>query len=343
MRLILFIYATLFVSQIYAQKSDFKHLDFKKADSIALAYKDASLHNLSRLSYQLTSDLNTDAEKFRAIYKWVCTNIANDYSQYSKNKRKRYKLKDDSLELNGWNTSFRKIAFRKLVKDHKATCTGYAYLVKELSKYAKLECEMVNGYAKTGNTNIEKMVAPNHSWNAIKLKGKWYLCDPTWASGIQDPETLQFVFKYNDGFFLTQPKLFAVNHHPEDSKWLLFDQHQPTYQDFIDAPILYGEAYNMLSNHDLPNQMHQDVLKHETITFKYKLQHVIDTKKVHFLIDNGHKLMKATPKQINLKHKQLTLEHSFSSTGFYDLHVFVGDDIISTYTFKVTRLSKAKP
>jgi len=343
MRLYLFIYAILLVSQTYAQKSDFKHIDFKKADSIALAYKYASLHNLSRLSYQLTSDLNTDVEKFRAIYKWVCTNVANDYSQYSKNKRKRYKLKDNTVELNGWNASFRKTAFKKLVEDHKATCTGYAYLVKELSKHAKIECEIVNGFARTGNTDIEKMVAPNHSWNAVKLNGKWYLCDPTWASGIQNPETLQFVFKYNDGFFFTEPKLFAVNHHPEDAKWFLFDKNQPSYQDFIEAPILYGEAYNVLANHDGPQQMHQDVVKRETITFEFELQQDLDTKTVHFLIDNGHKLRKVTPKHITLKNKNLVIEHSFRSAGFYDLHVFVGTDIISTYTFRVVKNTKAKP
>lgn len=343
MRLYTFIYALIFVSQSYAQKSDFQYVDFKKADSIALAYKGQSLKNLSKLSYQLTSDLDTEVEKFRAIYKWVCTNVANDYSQYSKNKRKRYKLKDDSLELKGWNASFRKSAFKRLIKQRKATCTGYAYLVKELAKHANIQCKMVNGYARTGTTDIEKMVAPNHSWNAVKLNQKWYLCDPTWASGIQDPESLEFVFQYNDGFFLTPPRLFAVNHYPEATQWFLFDEDQPSYQNFIEAPILYGEAYKLLINHEVPKYMHQDVVKHETIKFEFELEAAIDGASVHFLIDNGHKLKKVVPKELTIENKRLYIEHRFKSTGFYDLHLFIGADIIATYTFQVTRKEKVRP
>ena len=57
-----------------AQKADFSTITFEKADKIALEYKNETLTNLPELAYKLTSDLATDVERFRAIFKWVCSN-----------------------------------------------------------------------------------------------------------------------------------------------------------------------------------------------------------------------------------------------------------------------------
>ena len=83
----------LMIIQVQAQRSDFDAIDFKKADSIALTHKNAGLKNLPELAHHLTSDLDTEVEKFRAIYMWVCTNVANDYRLYLKNKKKEKSLK----------------------------------------------------------------------------------------------------------------------------------------------------------------------------------------------------------------------------------------------------------
>ena len=67
--LFLFFYSFIFIGS--AQKSDFKHINFNKADSIANLYKNEKLTNLPLLAYKLTYRLDTDVEKFRAIYIWV--------------------------------------------------------------------------------------------------------------------------------------------------------------------------------------------------------------------------------------------------------------------------------
>ena len=71
--------------------------DFAKADSVAALYPDHSLRDLRTLSHKLTTSLSTEEEKFRALYKWVCDNIANDYSFYAINKSKREKLNQEEL------------------------------------------------------------------------------------------------------------------------------------------------------------------------------------------------------------------------------------------------------
>ena len=320
--------------QSHAQKSDFKQISFKKADSIAFAFKNEGLDNMPQLAYKLTSGLSTDVERFRAIYKWVCANIANDYSLYLRNKRKRTKYKNDSLKLSAWNDRFKKEIFKKLLKRKKTICTGYAYIVQELSELADLNCVIVHGFGKTSTTLIEEFDLPNHSWNAVKLNKNWYLCDPTWASGIPNLETNEFKFYYNDGYFLANPRLFIINHFPLDKKWSLLES-TPNFDEFLAAPILYGKAYTNLIGHDTPKQMHHLIQKNETVKFKYQLQKAIDIKDVRFLIDNGFKSITVKPSRIEMDNLSLTLEYQFDKIGYYDTHFLIGKDLIATYTFKV--------
>lgn len=334
--MIRFLFLFIFVFQSYAQISDFDTIDFNKADRVALKYKNERLNNLPELAYNLTSNLNTDVEKFRAIFTWVCSNISNDYAMFSKNMRKRQRFKKDSVKLENWNTKFRKATLKKLIKNNKTICTGYAYLVKELSDLANIECEIVHGFAKTGTTNIEKLDAPNHSWNAVKLGGKWYLCDPTWASGIPNPETFHFQFQFNDGFFLANPTLFTINHFPSNKKWLLLgDTHETSFNTFIESPIIYGKAYANLNTHIAPKKMHNIIKKNEEVTFKFQLNNPIKVNDVRLLIDSGSSNNKVRPKSASIEDNYLTLSHAFKYNGFYDVHFYIGEDLISTYTFKV--------
>ncbi len=324
------------VGFLNAQVSNFSDIDFKKADSVALSNHGEDLTSLPELSFKLTASLTTDVERFRAIYRWVCTNIANDYGLYLKNNRKRQRFKDDSLKLEEWNTKFRRKLFKKLQKKKRTICTGYAYLVKSLANFANIECEIVQGYGRVSTTNIKTLDLPNHSWNAVKLNGKWYLCDPTWASGIPKPKTGKFHFKYNDGFFLANPKLFAVNHFPIESRWWLLEDNIPSFEQFLNAPVIYGKAYKNLELHNEPQQMHHNIKKHGKVTFAYVLKNSINTEDVKLLLDDGFDNSKTSPTSISINNTCLKLEHQFNKTGFYDVHLYLGEDLISTYTVEVT-------
>jgi hypothetical protein len=335
MKIVRFIFIFVFAFQTNAQISDFEGIDFQKADRIALEYQNEGLDNLPELSHKLTSELTTDVERFRAIFTWVCGNIANDYGLYSKNMRKRQRYKNDSTKLKDWNDKFRKEAFQKLLDDNKTLCTGYAYLLKELSALANINCEIVHGFAKTSTTNIEKLDVPNHSWNAVEVDGKWYLCDPTWASGIPNKVTSRFEFQYNDGFFLANAELFAVNHYPVDSKWLLLDDKDLSFNSFLEAPIIYGKAYANLNTHNEPKKMHNAIQKNEKIIFEFELLKPVEAEEISLLIDDGKDSIKIRPELITIEGQSLIVQYEFNRTGFYDVHFLIGSDLISTYTFKV--------
>ena len=207
----------------YAQQSDFNEINFQKADNIADRYKGEELYNLPVLALRLTAQLHTEAERFRAIYYWVTQNISGDYTLMTTNEQTRRKLQNNPSALHQWNRNHSKEIFARLRHKKKTLCTGYAYLVKELANLAGLECELIHGYGLLSTKQIDTMDIPNHSWNAIKLDGTWYLCDATWSSGIINMDTYEFEFNYNDSFFLMDPLQFAKTHKPLEEKWTLLD------------------------------------------------------------------------------------------------------------------------
>ena len=340
LRCLLSLISVVYVLQIQSQVWDFDTIDFSKADKRALANKGASLDNLQDLVYDLTHELNTDVERFRAIYMWVCTNVKNDYGLYAKNKRKRQRFQEDSLKLEAWNDKFKKRIFKTLLKRKRTICTGYAYMVKTLSQLIDIECEIINGFGKTSSGNPEDLRYPNHSWNAVKLNDKWYLCDPTWASGVQNTENGRFMFSYNDGLFLASPELFSINHFPLEEQWFLYDGIKPTFTEFLDAPIVYNEAYKLLANHSIPQKLYNSVPLNYTVNFEYQLRPNSNPNKITLLIDDGTKTKTFIPDSINIKNQRLTFKYTLKSYDQYDIHVKIDDQLTASYVFNVTKFYK---
>lgn len=223
--LLLFFTFSLF---LHAQQSHFKEIDFQKADEIAERYKGEDLYNLPLLALRLTAQLDTDAERFRAIYFWVTHNIRGDYTLMNANEQTHKKLYNNPSALQQWSRQYRKEIFTLLREEKKTLCTGYAYLLKELANLAGLECEIIHGYGKMNLLKSDDTTIPNHSWNAIKLDGTWYLCDATWSSGIIDMETYRFEHTYDNTFFLMDPQVFIKTHKPIAKKWTLLDKRLDT-------------------------------------------------------------------------------------------------------------------
>lgn len=198
-------------SHAYAQIDDFRSIDFHKADSMALLFPKYPLKDLRVLAERLTGPLQTEPEKFRAIYKWICYNIDYDYSLYLLNKRKRSRL-SDPVELAEWNTKINAAVFKTLLNHHRTVCTGYAYLVKELCYHAGITSNIIHGFGRDAYGKEPIAQLPDHSWNRVRLNGNWYLCDVTWSSGAMNPRTWEYVRKYNDTYFLQAKEEFAKRH-----------------------------------------------------------------------------------------------------------------------------------
>ncbi|QWX82963.1 hypothetical protein H0I23_10870 [Cellulophaga sp. HaHaR_3_176] len=331
-----FIFLLIFIKIGYAQQSDFSHINFHKADSIALNLKGESLKNLPILSYKLTAELTTDTEKFRAIYLWVSTNIENDYESYLKTKKKRKKLSNDRVAFLEWNNNFTPKVFERLVNYKKTACTGYAYLVRELANLADIHCQIVDGFGRTATLNLTENSEPNHSWNAVKLNNKWYLCDATWSAGsiVLEDNLPKFKSDYFDGYFLADPDLFLKNHYPINTKWAL-TTFTPEFKDFIAGPVIYKDAFS-LNITPISPKMELDIFRGETIAFKLNAPDIKEIDHFSLLLNNGHSNNK-TEAKITVDNDIYNLEYSFLRPGFYSVHILWEDKIIATHIVKVKR------
>ncbi len=321
----------------FGQRSDFESISFKKADSIALKYSGASLENLPVLTYHLTSDLNTDVEKFRAIYTWVCTNIKNDYSSYQKTIRKRKKFAEDQVALAAWNSKELPKVFENLIKHKKTACTGYAYLLREMASLADLHCKIVNGYGRTSTTLLDEKSIPNHSWNTVELNKKLYLCDPTWSAGriYIDEDGARFEADYFDGYFLAEPELFIKNHYPLEIKAALLKK-PPTLKQFIEGPIIYKEAFQLNIFPVAPLKMNLTIQKNERLEFTLgSSTNLLDTK-MNLAIFNG-KSTEDFALDVQKIKNTYTIQHGFAKTGQFDVHLKVNETLVATYVVRVKR------
>ncbi len=335
MKKIIFFLFVFFISNCFSQQSDFAHIDFTAADKRAKSYKSRNLLKLNQFTYKLTKGFKTDIEKFRVIYLWITSNVSNDYRLYALNKRKRDRFEKDSIKLLEWNSKFKKKLFKKLLRKKRTVCTGYAYLLKEMCSVVGIDAKIVNGFGRANGMEIDDLEYPNHSWNIVKLNNKWYLCDPTWASGTSYPEEGKFIFDYNNGFFLTEPNLFIFNHYPLYHEYSLLKS-VPSIKEFAEKPLLYGNAFNLISEHISPAKMHHVIQKDSTFTFQYKLKEKIDLNKVKLIFVNAANENNIKPKVI-IHNNILTVNHTFKKRGYYDVHLYFDKDIIATYVFKIIK------
>ena len=322
-----------------SQQSDFNTIDFKKADSISELHNYTALKNLPVLAHNLTFHLDSDVEKFRAIYKWVCFNIEGDYGFYLKTTRKRKKFKNDSLAFTNWNKTLQKKVFKQLVDNQKTICSGYAYLIKELASLSGIECEIVNGYSRSPSSQIGELGVANHSWNAVKLNNKWYLVDATLASGFFNVDENKFIKSYNDGYFLASPEQFSKSHFPLDSKWLLLDE-KSCADEFVNGPMVYGSSFKYGVVPVYPNTLKIEVFKDETIPFQLKILKGINLNDVQLSVSNGVTKEAIQNDDFTFVDGILKLNYSFRTRGHYDFHVLIDDEVVVSYAVRVLKVCK---
>lgn len=340
MKKALLIVVLLLAYSIEAQKKDFKHINFKKADSIAALYEGHSLKNVPILTYKLTQNLDTQVEQFRAIYTWVCNNIESDHNFGATTLRKRRKLKNDSLSFSAWNKQVLPKVFKRLLNDKKTICSGYAYLLKEMAILVDIKCEIIDGYNRATTRNVGKVDFPNHSWNAVKLNDKWYLVDATMASGYFDIDNNRFVKDYNDGYFLTNPNLFIKRNYPLKLKWILMEN-APKLNQFVEAPIVYGSTFKHAITPILPENLITKAFINDEISFKFKVIDKNIISKIRIVYSSGLRNGFIELKPSNYVNGCLSFKHRFMKKGRYDLHVMVNTDIVASYTLTMNHNKKA--
>lgn len=313
---------------LLAQQANGNVFNYHKADSVAALYSNHSLHNVSDLVTKLTTPFTTDYEKFRALYTWICLNIEYDYPGFVKNKRMREKLKADRAALATWNKEFSMRMFKKLLTDKQTICTGYAYLVKTMAEQAGFNCVMIDGYGRSAKTNIGGTGFLNHTWNAIQLDSVWYLCDATWSSGGMDMQKLEFIKKYDAGYFLTDPDVFIRSHYPQDTTWTLTNKN-PTRQEFLNRPLVYRGACQYNLSELIPETFTLTATKGIPVSFCFNKPEAA-IKLVTLQINTALK----TPAVIETNGLNC-INHTFKAKGTYQVNVLLNAQYVFSYEVRV--------
>lgn len=331
MKACLSVIVLLSATSLYGQLSDFSGTGFRKADSIAALYPLHPLADLKLLSDKLTEPLSTDVEKFRSIFTWVCSNIESDYELFVENKNMRRKLSGEKLRR--WEEKFSERVFNIMTAQHRTICTGYAYLVKELAFHAGLNCKIVDGYSRNARTNIGGSGVVNHSWNAVALDGKWYLCDPTWSSGVIDGASRTFKKRFHDVYFLPEPALFGRSHYPLDSKWMLQEK-KPTLHTFLNAPLIYVGSFRYDVAPVTPASFEIQVERGSDVPFQFTKGNKNEISRMALYVESSRASEPFT-KELQGDVAVYSTSHKFSHQGKYAVHIVLDGNHVLSYNVRV--------
>ena len=180
--------------------------DFTEIDQHALSTPENEKRSIESLATYLTKPAKNDMEKARAIYRWVAENI--DYNVQG--------LFEDN---------YGDVSAEGVLKSGRSVCSGYSNLFERLANASGLEAVTISGYAKgySYTPGMRFSGQTDHTWNAVKIDGKWYLIDSTWGAGVVGADK-KYHREFDDYYFLTPPKEFIYRHFPEDSMWQLLEK-----------------------------------------------------------------------------------------------------------------------
>jgi hypothetical protein len=188
----------------------------------------------------IAQNARDDWERARGAFVWMTHNIAYDVEAFFRGTRPALDAK-------------------AVFEVGKSVCQGYASLFASIAGGLGLQVAVIPGYAKAyAYAAGQRFHETNHAWNAVKLDGAWHFMETTWGAGHVDFRT--FVADYSPVWFDMDPRLFALNHMPADSQWLLLDPpmtladyerapYVPTYEleNLIDSGFSSGELIQLLS------------------------------------------------------------------------------------------------
>lgn len=225
--------------------------NYKKVDSLVATYSNAFL-KIDDLVSKINSNFSSDSEKSRAIFYWICKNISYDVEFANK-------IESQNIQAFSYKTQEEFVKKEKIFNANLAlstfnlktgVCYGYSTLYAELANRLGLECKLIRGNLKYNPQQIGLKLETNHGWNIVKINGEWKLIDCTLAAGRISSKTELFVFDYNDSYFFTEPKLFFLNHFPDDNKFHFADE--KTKNDYINLPIYFPDFLRNQSKLILP-------------------------------------------------------------------------------------------
>ncbi len=204
------------------------------ADARARQAPQSRADTLENLAAYLVEPYRDEEQKARVLLAWIVHHIDYDDYKYGETiKGSKRPMRQEKVADTG-------DAFATRV----GTCGDIADLYQRMVALAGMEGAVIPGYAGI-NVPARDKEEHRHSWNAVKIKGKWELVDPTWAMGQarvfqnvstktgheralqkRTRNTFQTEKKrrgrsVDDDWFMTKPSDMIKTHYPDEERWQL--------------------------------------------------------------------------------------------------------------------------
>ncbi len=166
-------------------------------------------YDYSTVSQQIVEGQSTKMEQARAIYQWICRNIAYD-------------------------TSYRIYTADECWEQKKGVCQAYCELFYRLGEPLGLNTTIITGKTKDSKGKISDK---GHFWLLVEVEGGCILIDSTWgAGGVKDNV---FQRKENDmSWFQVDLYWLIFTHYPDDGQYQFLDT-PLDWQSFLRLPAIY--------------------------------------------------------------------------------------------------------
>jgi len=181
---------------------------------------------LPKLVAYLLGGSNDPFLQVKALHDWVAVNIVYDVDSFF------------SGQISSQDAS-------QTLKTHKAVCSGYSGLLKQLLDLAGFDNRIITGYGRGwGSTSLgTEHISSNHAWTAVRIRGAWYLLDSTWDAGYVS-DSREFVRAYTDDYLYLEPADFLYTHFPDNPADELLAT-PLSRQQFLELPDLTGLFWTM--------------------------------------------------------------------------------------------------
>ena len=224
--------------------------------------------DFAMFTQEVTKKSETELEKVRAIFVWITDNIK--YNDKFMDDKPRRISADSEEELEDAFREVSKENLQRTLQKKKGVCEDYAQLFQEMCTVAGVESEFVVGHDRQHKSRVGKLPKRNkHAWNAVKIEGKWYLLDVTWASGYVNNG--KYKKKFREGYFLVEPDAMIKSHLPKEEKFQFLST-PISKEKFSEIPVIHYGYHKFKVIEHIPQQAVIPASS-ESVQFKIQIEH----------------------------------------------------------------------
>lgn len=293
---------------------------FEAIDQYVSLLGKLSNNNVAEITDTLTHHLESKELKSRAIYNWICNNIALDPKSTKNNDPK-----NSDPEV--------------VIQLRKASPVGFSKLFQEMASQAGIRCLIVDGYVKSKTDNINnKEDETNFCWNVVQLgtsPNEWYYIDAANGCGYLDIKQTVFTPSFNPEYFFPDKYVFNLDHFAKNTSWLLGDGPK-SVKDFYALPLIKKGSYEFKLSKALPTLGFIKAKLNTPFKFNLKFNNHKSVNEISVISGEGAKQTK--PERINfeMKDDEIYFYYKFKKEDTTPFTILVEGKEILTYLVEIS-------